>query len=78
MKNYYYNQKTQDLIVYDTERNEVLAMERITGIHVFTSSELKDPARAAAQAPRTAFSVPPSSESRTWREDSIFSICSPA
>jgi hypothetical protein len=42
MKNYYYNQKTQDLLVFDTEGNEVLVLERISGIRVFTRSELKD------------------------------------
>ena len=44
MKNYYYNPKTQDLLIFDTEGNEILVLERMTGIRVFTSSELKDPA----------------------------------
>lgn len=43
MKNYYYNQKTQDLLIFDTEGHEILVLERMTGIRVFTSSELKDP-----------------------------------
>ena len=42
MKNYYYNQKTQDLLIFDTEGNEILVLERLTGIRVFTSSEIRD------------------------------------
>jgi hypothetical protein len=47
MKNYYYNQKTQDLLIFDTEGNEILVLERLTGIRVFTSSELHDPAKVS-------------------------------
>jgi hypothetical protein len=43
MKNYYFNQKTQDLMIFDTESREMLVLERIEGIRVLTSSELRSP-----------------------------------
>ncbi len=43
MKNYYYNIKTRDLAIFDTESMELLVLERIEGIRVFTSSELEHP-----------------------------------
>ncbi len=43
MKTYYYNQKTQDLCIYDTETRELLLLEKIIGLRVFTSSELGKP-----------------------------------
>jgi hypothetical protein len=43
MKNYHYNQESQDLLIFDTEGNEILVLERMTGFRVFTTSELKDP-----------------------------------
>jgi hypothetical protein len=43
MKNYYYNPKTQDLTIFDTESKEMLVLERLLGIRVITSSELDDP-----------------------------------
>lgn len=43
MKNYYYNQKGGELAIYDTETKELLLLERIVGLRVFTSSELENP-----------------------------------
>jgi len=43
MKNYYYNQKTQDLTIFDTETKELLVLERLLGIRVLTSSDLENP-----------------------------------
>jgi hypothetical protein len=47
VKNYYFNPKTHDLLIFDTEGNEIVVLERMTGIHVFTSSELRDPAQVS-------------------------------
>ena len=47
MKNYYFNPKTHDLLIFDTEGNEIVVLERMTGIRVFTSSELRDPAQVS-------------------------------
>jgi hypothetical protein len=47
MKNYYYNPKTRDLTIFDTESKEMLVLERIEGIRVLTSSELMDPTRVS-------------------------------
>jgi hypothetical protein len=43
MKNYYYNPKTQDLTIFDTETKELLVLERLLGIRVLTSSDLDRP-----------------------------------
>jgi hypothetical protein len=43
MKNYYYNPKTQDLMIFDTEQNEILTLEKIVGIRVITTSEIRNP-----------------------------------
>lgn len=43
MKNYYYNPKSRDLTIFDTETKELLLLERIEGIRVLTSSELDHP-----------------------------------
>lgn len=43
MKNYYYNPKTRDLTIFDTESKEMLVLERIEGIRVLTSSEIDQP-----------------------------------
>lgn len=43
MKNYYYNPKTRDLTIFDTESKEMLVLERIEGIRVLTSSEIDHP-----------------------------------
>lgn len=41
MKNYYFNPKTQDIMIFDTERNEIDVLEVLRGIHVITSSEIR-------------------------------------
>ncbi|MGB6690109.1 MAG: hypothetical protein WBE76_19905 [Terracidiphilus sp.] len=41
MKKYYYNPKTQDLMIFDTEHNEIDVLEVLKGIHVITSSEIR-------------------------------------
>ncbi|HEV3219566.1 MAG TPA: hypothetical protein VGZ48_07325 [Candidatus Acidoferrales bacterium] len=43
MKNYYYNPKTRDLTIFDTETKEMLVMELLTGIHVLTQHEIDNP-----------------------------------
>ena len=43
MKNYYYDPKSRELMIFDTESNEILRLEVISGIHVITSSEIKHP-----------------------------------
>jgi hypothetical protein len=40
MKNYYYNPKTQDLMIFDTENNSIDVLEVLRGIRVITSSEI--------------------------------------
>ncbi len=44
MLNYYFNQKSQDLVIFDTEKREVLVLEVLRGIRVLTSSEMQHPA----------------------------------
>jgi hypothetical protein len=43
MKNYYYNPKTQDLTIFDTESKDLLVLERLLGVGVLTSSDLERP-----------------------------------
>jgi Zinc knuckle len=43
MKNYYYNPKTRDLMIFDAETKEMMVLERIEGIRVVTSSEIDRP-----------------------------------
>jgi hypothetical protein len=43
MKNYYYNPKTQDLMIFDTESNQIDVLEVLKGIRVITSSEMRNP-----------------------------------
>lgn len=43
MKHYYFNPKTQDLSIFDTESKDLMVLERIVGIRVLTSSELDSP-----------------------------------
>jgi len=43
MKNYYYNPKTQDLMVFDNTTNEMEILEVLKGIRVITSSEIMRP-----------------------------------
>lgn len=43
MKHYYFNPKTQDLHIFDTESKDLMVLERIAGIRVLTSSELDSP-----------------------------------
>jgi hypothetical protein len=43
MKNYYYNPKTQDLTIFDTETKEMLVLERLLGVRVLTTSDLDSP-----------------------------------
>jgi hypothetical protein len=43
MKNYYYNLKTQDLMIFDTESKEMLVLERLLGVRVLTTSDLDTP-----------------------------------
>lgn len=43
MKNYYYNPKTQDLMIFDTESNQIDVLEVLRGIRVITSSEMRNP-----------------------------------
>jgi hypothetical protein len=43
MKNYYYNPKTQDLTIFDTESKEMLVLERLLGVRVLTTSDLDSP-----------------------------------
>lgn len=43
-KNYYYDPKSRDLAVFDTETNEIFVLERIEGIRVLGGSEIDRPA----------------------------------
>jgi len=43
MKHYYFNPKTQDLTIFDTESKDLMVLERILGIRVLTSSDLDSP-----------------------------------
>jgi hypothetical protein len=43
MKHYYFNPKSQDLHIFDTESKDLMVLERIVGIRVLTSSELDRP-----------------------------------
>lgn len=43
MKNYYYNPKTQDLTIFDTESKDLLVLERLLGVRVLTTSDLEQP-----------------------------------
>jgi hypothetical protein len=43
MKKYYYNQKSQDLLIFDTDSKDLMVLERIVGIRVLTSSDLDNP-----------------------------------
>lgn len=41
MKNYYFNPKTQDLMVFDVESHTIDVLEVLKGIRVITSSEMR-------------------------------------
>src|SRR5579884_3411293 len=43
MKNYYFNPKTQDLMIFDTSTNQIDVLEVLKGIRVITSSEMQNP-----------------------------------
>lgn len=41
MKHYYFNPKTQDIHIFDTESKELLVLERIIGVRVLTTSDIE-------------------------------------
>ena len=43
MKNYYFNPKTQDLMIFDSSTNQIDVLEVLKGIRVITSSEMQHP-----------------------------------
>jgi hypothetical protein len=56
MKNYYYNPKTQDLMIYDSTTNEMDVLEVLRGIRVITSSEIQNPVDDDGHRTRPRFS----------------------
>ena len=43
MKNYYFNPKTQDLMIFDNSTNQIDVLKVLKGIRVITSSEIQNP-----------------------------------
>jgi hypothetical protein len=56
MKNYYYNPKTQDLMIFDSTTNEIDVLEVLRGIRVITSSEIQNPVDDDGHKTRPRFS----------------------
>jgi hypothetical protein len=56
MKNYYYNPKTQDLMIFDTSSNQIDVLEVLRGIRVITSSEIQNPVDDDGHKTRPRFS----------------------